>query len=261
MKLLAVDGTNAIMRRLSATKGDPHDPTAAKEAAQDTVPRILRAARDVGATHIIAALDDPHNSWRYTVYPDYKGAVKSAEIRAASGVSTCEASLQLGEALEAAGVKVVAAKTYEADDIVATLAQRCSKTDRTCYTLSSDNDLLQLACLDNVHVMQYAEKGQTPWLVERDDNYVAERFGVLPMWYPDYLTLVGGKNKVRGLKGVGPKTAAKLIVQVGTLERLIAAGKVPEDQIEWLRTAKRLHTLVTDVPLPAIDPKTCRVPT
>jgi 5'-3' exonuclease len=248
MRLLAVDGTNAIMRQASVDDSTPG------AIAESTVKRILNAATDLECTHMIVALD-ALESWRYASFPDYKGAQTSP-----GGKSTTEYSLALGEALEARRIKVVAHRGYEADDILATVAHRLAAGGRECYLLSSDNDLFQLTELPTVKLVQYAPKGSAGgWLTVYDAASCVEKFGVLPKYYATFLTLVGGKNKVPGMPGIGPKKAVKAL-QKGGLDQLITLGIVPSEQAEWLRTALKLHTLVADVPLETIDPKTCKVP-
>jgi DNA polymerase I len=245
MRLLVVDGTNAIMRRASVSPE-----LTPEQAAKDALKRLLLNAKDLQATHCIVALDAA-TCWRYQTYDDYKGA------RTAPGEAVApKYSLALGEAAEAAGLKVMAVADYEADDILASLAIRfdAPPARRECVLLSSDNDLLQLLALTNVHIYQYG-KGA---LEQRTYEYVKEKFGIPPALYPDYLALVGGKNKVPGLPGVGPKRAVKLL-EGGGLATLIPAGKIPDEHVEWMKTALKLHTLSTDAPIGPVDPKTCKL--
>jgi DNA polymerase-1 len=250
--MLAVDGTNAVMRRATV------EPDVKPEiAAEDTVKRIFKAAADLEATHLVVALDST-TCWRYEVFPDYKGAQS-----APSSLATTSYSLALGERLESRGVRVIAVNGYEADDLLATLAHRLvpvpNSAPRECAILSSDNDLLQLTWMPHLRLMQYAPKGTSPWLVQRTELYCMERFGVIAERYPDFLALVGGKNKVPGLPKVGEKRAAKLL-QKASLATLISDGIVPAEQAEWMRTALRLHTLDANAPLGVLTPKNCKIP-
>lgn len=250
MKLLLVDGTNAIMRRVTAVGPDEITP---EQAAFDTVARITKAALDLGMTHLIVALD-ARDSWRYEVFPDYKKGRTT---------DTTPWGLALGEALEARKVKVVAYPKQEADDVIATITHRVAglydKPESGVWTLSSDNDLLQLVGPPNVHVMQYAPKGMRPWLMERTTADVLQTYGVPPDRYPEYLALVGGKNGVPGVPRIGAKTAAKLLKE-STAEQLMADGRIKAEHHGWLRTAIKLHSLDRHAPIERLLPKQCAVP-
>lgn len=249
MKLLLVDATNAVMRRaMVATE------MTAEQAAEDATTRVVRAARDLGATHMIAVFDDPRGNWRYAIYPDYKGAQSSP------GTSTRPYADAMWKRMGAHDIYRVIVPGFEADDVIATLVNRVNLSGRPVWTLSSDNDLLQVLKYQGVHVIQYAPSGESPWLVERTPQFVYEKFGVSPDAYPDYLALVGGKNNVKGVPRVGAKTATKWLTEYCSLESLSKAGKLDDEQMLTATSARHLHRLREDVPVPPVYPETCRVP-
>ena len=80
-----------------------------------------------------------------------------------------------------------------------------------------------------------------------------ERYGVEPEQVPDFIALRGDpSDRLPGAKGVGPKTAADVLRQYGTLEAALDAGRFAA-QAEELRVYKRMATLDAEAPLPAID--------
>ena len=90
-------------------------------------------------------------------------------------------------------------------------------------------------------------------LTRVDPDGVRERYGVEPEQVPDFIALRGDpSDRLPGAKGVGPKTAADVLRQYGTLEAALDAGRFAA-QAEELRVYKRMATLDAEAPLPAID--------
>jgi DNA polymerase-1 len=116
----------------------------------------------------------------------------------------------------------------ECDDVIATYAKRYSK-DYQVVISSFDSDYFQLIS-DNVIVMRY--RGASSIIC--DKNYVRERYGITPEYYADWKSLVGDTaDNIKGIRGVGPKTATKLINCHGSLSEILAG--VEEIQPEKLR--------------------------
>jgi DNA polymerase-1 len=85
---------------------------------------------------------------------------------------------------------------------------------------------------------------------------VRERYGVDPAQVPDFIALRGDpSDKIPGARGVGPKTAANLLAQYGTLEAMLEDGRF-EAQAEELRLYRRMATLDASAPLPPLDDQT-----
>ena len=85
---------------------------------------------------------------------------------------------------------------------------------------------------------------------------VRERYGIAPEQVPDFIALRGDpSDRMPGAKGVGPKTAATLLAQYGTLEAMLEAGRF-EAQAEELRMYRRMATLDASAPLPPLDDQT-----
>ena len=120
------------------------------------------------------------------------------------------------EILEALGIPVLQCDGYEADDIIATVSRKCRESGRTCRILSGDKDLMQLVD-ESTQILKPVTGGET-WKVTGIEGVEAE-WGVKPPQLLDLLSLYGDSaDNIPGVRGVGVKTAAKLLNDYGTLE-------------------------------------------
>lgn len=132
------------------------------------------------------------------------------------------------KAIEAMGISFAEVHGCECDDVIATYAKRFSEEFQVVIS-SFDSDYFQLIS-DNVKVIRY--RGASSTICER--NYVRERYGIEPEYYADWKSLVGDTaDNIKGIPGVGPKTATKLIDAYGSLAEMLA--NVEEVQPEKLR--------------------------
>lgn len=154
---------------------------------------------------------------------------------------------------EALSWPVLAVPGVEADDVIATLAARARERDWEVVIYSGDKDLMQLVG-DGVVVIDAMRN------ITYDRARVEEKFGVPPERLGEFLALVGDtSDNVPGVAGVGQKTAAKLLGEHGSLDKLLAQahtlrGKLAErfadpEQLERLALSRKLVTLVNDVDL------------
>jgi DNA polymerase-1 len=193
-------------------------------------------------------LDSLTPTFRHEQYAEYKANREETpeELREQLGV--------IEEMLSVLGVPALRVNGFEADDIMATLAERCRGEGRTCYLVSADKDLLQLVG-GNIRVLKPEHNDFT----ELDRERVHESWSIYPEQVGDYLALVGdSSDNVPGVKGVGEKTASKLLSQFGTLaaiyERLgEISSKSQRTKLEEGResawTSRELVKLETEVPL------------
>ncbi len=122
------------------------------------------------------------------------------------------------EIVRAYGIKILEKEGFEADDIIATVANRAKAENFRVTIVSSDKDILQLVAEDIVVFNPYKEEGVT-----YDIDKVKERFGVLPEYIPDIIALMGDDvDNIPGVPGIGEKTAVELIKQAGSLEKLLS---------------------------------------
>ena len=121
------------------------------------------------------------------------------------------------KAIEAMGIPFCEVHGCECDDVIATYAKRFSE-DFQVVISSFDSDYFQLIS-DNVRVLRY--RGLSSIICDKE--YVINRYGISPEYYADWKSLVGDTaDNIKGVKGVGPKTATKLISSYGTLAEMLA---------------------------------------
>jgi DNA polymerase-1 len=153
-----------------------------------------------------AVFDSRTPTFRHEMYSEYKATRQKAPEDLHAQIPLVE------EFLAALNVPLLRVDGFEADDIIATLANKCRAENRQCYFLSSDKDLLQLAG-GGVYALRPAKisKGDTaqgPALDMIDSAGVKAEWGVVPEKMLDLLSLSGdASDNIPGVKGIGPKTA------------------------------------------------------
>jgi len=228
--------------RLSTAEGMP-------TGALYVFARMLMALRtEVKPVHMAVVFDAGRESFRTRIFPAYK-ATRSAPPE--------ELTIQMPyfrPLVEAFRWPVLAIPGVEADDVIATLVTRAKAAGWDVIVYSADKDLMQLVG-DGVEVID-AMRQHT---FTRDA--VIEKFGVPPEQLADFLALCGDtSDNIPGVAGIGKVSAAKLLVEHGSIDAILAAapsmkGKLKEkftdpEQIERLRMSRRLVELVRDVELP-----------
>ena len=132
------------------------------------------------------------------------------------------------KAIEAMGIPFAEVHGCECDDVIATYAKRFSEEFQVVIS-SFDSDYFQLIS-DNVKVIRY--RGASSIICDRD--YVRERYGIDPEYYSDWKSLVGDTaDNIKGVPGVGPKTATKLIDAYGSLAEMLAdAERIAPEKLQ-----------------------------
>jgi DNA polymerase I len=161
--------------------------------------------------------------------------------------------------VEAFGYKNLQFEGWEADDVIATLANRADESGVKTCVVSTDRDAFQL-CSENVCLMM------TPRGVADVHVYTPERvfarYGVTPAQVPDFIGLKGDtSDNIPGVPGIGDKTAGQLISQYGSLDAVLehldelspARAKSLREHAEQARASKELATMRRDLPL-EVDP-------
>lgn len=173
----------------------------------------------------------------------------------------------LEEILKALNVPVVTCPGYEADDILGSLAKRASEAGYRVKILSGDRDLFQLVDTEkNISVLYFTPgKGSTP--IEMGVEEIKEKLGILPRQVVDYKALCGdASDNIPGVKGIGEKTAVKLLAEYGSLDGIYAAlpqikSTIQKKLAEGKDAAyhsRHLAQIVLDVPL-EIDLAECKL--
>jgi DNA polymerase-1 len=200
-------------------------------------------------THLAVAFDISGPSFRALEYPEYKGN------RGETPEEFIGQTELLEEAMKAMNITTLTKKDYEADDILASMADQAAASGYRVLVVSGDRDTFQLIS-DNTTIL-YPVKGVMN-LARMDDDAVVEKYGIHAKQYPDLAALVGEtSDNLPGIPGVGPKTAAKWLQIYGDLESVLTKsdeipGKVGESLREHQSLAirnRRLNHLVRDLDL------------
>ena len=256
-QLLIIDGTAFVYRafygmqqQLTNSQGQP---TAAILSFTRTLLKLLEEGND----HIAICFDRGGKSKRDELYTAYK----------ADRPPTPDALISqfpyVRKIVEALGIPTVEMVDYEADDVAGTLAKQAEAVGFNVLIMTNDKDMLQLIS-PKIKVHRVNPRGGFEIY---DAAACKRRYGIEPYQIPDYLALAGDSvDQIPGVKGIGEKTAPKLLSEFGTVETLLQRlSEVPERFRTKLEVgeshallSKKLATLETALELP-ITPEGCEV--
>lgn len=172
---------------------------------------LLRFLEEQSPTHVFVAFDQSlTTSFRNEIYPEYKAQRDLPPPELEAQQDDCLAMT------EAMGFAAAASERFEADDLIATALAKCRAPGLDFVVVSPDKDLAQLVAAD-VRLFDFAKD---QWY---DAAGVERKFGVRPDQIVDFLALAGDAvDNIPGVKGVGPKTAAALLSELGSLDGIYA---------------------------------------
>lgn len=239
-------------------------------AVRGLLERIIKLNIDRKPDLIIAAWDTEWRpQWRVDLIPSYKThrldqSDESDDLDEAASMMPDALGVQIPiieELLVALGIPVIGHEEYEADDVIGTYAQNDQFSSTEIVT--GDRDLFQL--IDNkkdVSVL-YTSKGS---LDHYREQQVLDKYGIRADQYVDYAILRGDPSDgLPGVKGIGDKTAAKLISKFGNLDSVINAAEAGNAEIreriansilntkDYLAKAQKVVPVVKDVNVPSLD--------
>jgi len=248
--LILVDGSSHIFRAYYALQQQAFSSPDGKPTSvlYGVLNMIKALSKQYPKSTIIIVFDGKGKGIRSQWYPQYKAQ------RPSMPEDMREQLPPLFDAIEALGIPLIQQDDWEADDLIGVLVKQASSLYKKTYIATRDKDLAQLVSA-KVSILA-DEKTNTLW----GPAEVEEKFGVPPKLISDYLALIGDTvDNIIGVEKVGPKTAAQLLKQYGSLEKLLAnlnkvSGKVGENLIaakERLPLNKKLTTLISSIsPLP-----------
>ncbi|MDP9971306.1 DNA polymerase-1 [Variovorax paradoxus] len=249
--LLLVDGSSYLYRAfhampdLRAVPGDPKSP--ATGAIRGMINMMTALRREVRADYAACIFDAPGKTFRDDLYPEYKANRSPMPDDLRSQIDP------IHEVVKLMGWPVLCVPDIEADDVIGTLAKTAAQQGIEVIVSSGDKDLSQL--VDEHITIIDTMNGK-----KRDVAGVTSEFGVPPNLMIDYQTLVGDAvDNVPGVEKVGPKTAAKWLLEYGSLDALIEraaevkgqAGENLRKAIDKLPLSRQLVTIRTDCDLAA----------
>jgi DNA polymerase-1 len=226
-KVYLIDGSSYIYRaffaigHLSNSRGFPTN------AIYGFTNMLLKVLRDRGAEYAALAFDAPGPTFRHEVFGEYKANRPSMpedlrvqipsikEIVSALRLPILEREGYEADDLIATLARKLEREGYEADDLIATLARKLEREGIEAVIVSGDKDLMQLI---SSHVTMYdSMKDKTFQIPE-----VKERFGVSPDKVVEVMGLMGdASDNIPGVPGIGPRTAAQLIEEFGSIEEVL----------------------------------------
>lgn len=247
--LLLIDGHSLAFRAFYALSPDNFKNAQGQHtnAVHGFISMMLNILELEKPTHLCVAFDVSRESFRTIELPEYKGT------RGETPEEFLGQTELLVEALNAMNISSVSRQNFEADDLLASLAFQGEQAGMNVLVVSGDRDTFQLI-RETVTVL-YPVKGVMN-LARMNDTAVYEKYGVHAIQYPELAALVGEtSDNLKGIPGVGPKTAAKWIQQFGSLTAILEhaseiPGKVGESLREHQELAvrnRRLNHLLTDL--------------
>ncbi len=244
-RVVLVDGSSYLYRAyyalppLKSPKGEPTG------AIYGFLRMISSLMRDLSPEYIVVVFDLPGKTFRHETYQEYKANRKETPDDLKIQIP------KIKELIKLWGIKVLEIPGYEADDIIATLAKKAEKEDFEVIIVTPDKDMMQLVD-SNIKILNPVS-GEI-----FDREKVKEKYGIYPEQFVEYLAMIGDTvDNIIGVKGVGPKTAAKLLNEYGSLEGILSNIDRLRPKIrESFKEAKDrlqenifLIKLKTDVPL------------
>jgi DNA polymerase I len=232
VKLLLLDGNSLTYRAFFAL---PTDMATAGGQVTNAVfgftSMLINLIKDHQPDGIAVAFDRPEPTFRHEANPDYK-----AQREAAPDILRQQMGL-VREVLGALRAPVIELPGFEADDIIATLAERAKDLGHDVIIVTGDRDTYQLVHDPHVKVL-YNRRGVSDYALY-DEAGILERTGVTPALYPQYAALRGDpSDNLEGVPGVGEKTAAKLLNTYGGLDGIF---EHTADQTPKLRANLQEH--------------------
>ena len=211
MKILVIDGNSILNRafygiRMLTTKDGKFT-----NGIFGFMNILLGLLEEHKPDSVAVAFDVKHPTFRHEMYGEYKGTRKPAPAELIEQFPT------LKELLTLIGISVIEKPGYEADDILGTLSNACTKDD-FCYILTGDRDSLQLV-RDNVNVLLATTKMGKSTTVVYDRAKIKEVYGVIPEELIDIKAIQGDtSDNIPGVAGIGEKGAQELIQKFHSIE-------------------------------------------
>ena len=227
MKLLIVDGNSILNRAFFAVKGLTNSsgfPTNAIFGFYNTLDKILKEDE---FTHVVVAFDLKFKTFRHDLYDKYKANRTKMPN---------ELFLQLEKTkdmLQFLGINICTKKGFEADDIIGSLSRIFSSKNVKVVIATGDRDCFQLIN-ENVVVRLSSTKDSKYY----DEDEILKKYGVLPKSLIEVKALMGDvSDNIPGIKGIGEKTALKLIKDHKTVEEIFK-------DVSKVKASKRIKDLL-----------------
>jgi len=218
-----VDGKNLLWRMADAFKQlsvEINGKEIATGGIHGFLSTLIRMAQRYGGTTVIAW--EGTRNFRYNLFPDYKKRDEPDEEKIQLMDEVKEQEFRLKGILRSMGVLQYFGVGCEGDDVMGTIAKNIESNGCDVVIYSGDSDLRQLVN-ENIFVVSPGYKGKAKLYNEEE---VVRKHGVTPKQIADLKALAGDtSDKIPGVRGIGEKTAAKLLVSYDNLDSVLAAAK------------------------------------
>jgi len=247
---IIVDGNSLMHRAFHALPPLTNQDGIYTNAVFGFLSMLLKVIGDEKPAYLAVAFDLHGPTFRHTDYSEYKAGRKptAPELRPQFDL--------VRECLTAMGIRQLTCPSFEADDILGTMARRCEEAGIAALLVTGDRDSMQLVS-ETSHVL-YTKRGVSD-VVRYTPERVLEDFGVTPAQIPDLKGLMGdSSDNIPGVPGIGEKTAVKLLSAYGTIENAFdhaetdLKGKQREKMIDGRMSglmSKKIATITRHVPL------------
>jgi DNA polymerase-1 len=210
---------------------------------------LISLIKEEKPTHVAVAFDVSRKTFRSEIFPEYKANRASTPDEFRSQMS------YLHEFIDGCGIEHFQLEGYEADDLIATISKKAEKDGFEILICTGDRDSFQL--VNPKTTVLYPKRGVSD-LARMTPDAVIEKYGMTPDQYPDFAALRGDpSDNLPSIPGVGEKTAAKWVIEYGSLKDLLSevdkvGGKVGQalrDNIDNVIRNRELTQLVHDAPI------------
>ena len=250
-RLLLIDGHSMAYRAFFALPAENFTTAQGQHtnAIYGFATMLISLIKEEKPTHIAVAFDVSRKTFRTEIFPEYKANRSKTPDEFRSQMS------YLHELVSAFGIQQFEIEGYEADDIIATITKRAEKEKCEVLICTGDRDSFQL--VNERTTILYPKRGVSEMSRMTPDAVIA-KYGMSAEQYPDFAALRGDpSDNLPSVPGVGEKTAAKWIVDFGSLKNLLSnvdtlGGKVGQslrDNIDNVIRNRELTQLVHDAPV------------
>ena len=250
-RLLLIDGHSMAYRAFYALPAENFTTASGQHtnAIYGFATMLLSLLTSEKPTHVAVAFDVSRKTFRSEIFTEYKANRAKTPDEFRSQMS------YLHELVSAFGITQFEVEGYEADDVIATITKRAEKEGVEVFICTGDRDSFQL--VNDKTTVLYPKRGVSD-LARMTPDAVEEKYGMSPAQYPDFAALRGDpSDNLPSIPGVGEKTAAKWVVEYGSLQELLSnvdkvGGKVGQalrDSIDNVIRNRELTQLVAEVPL------------
>lgn len=250
-RLLLIDGHSMAYRAFFALPAENFTTAQGQHtnAIYGFATMLISLLKEEKPTHVAVAFDVSRKTFRTEIFPDYKANRAKTPDEFRSQMSF------LHELVKGFGISQFEIEGYEADDIIATITKRAEREGADVLICTGDRDSFQLVTSQTT--VLYPKRGVSE-MARMTPAAVFEKYGMTPEQYPDFAALRGDpSDNLPSIPGVGEKTAAKWVVEYGSLQELLkqvdgVGGKVGESlraNIENVKRNRELTQLVHDAPM------------